>query len=57
MSLFLFLVLVAVVLGIIGFAVHGLFYLLIIGALVLLADLAYAAMRFRRGGRKHRVAR
>ena len=57
MSLFLFLVLVALVLGIIGFAVHGLFYLLIIGALVLLVDLAYAAMRFRRGGRRHRIAR
>ncbi|MEH0580728.1 hypothetical protein [Streptomyces sp. B21-108] len=57
MSLFLFLILVALVLGIIGFAVHGMFYLLIIGALVLLADLIYAAMRFRRGGRKHRLAR
>ncbi|MFI6564321.1 hypothetical protein [Streptomyces sp. NPDC050534] len=57
MSLFLFLVLVAVILGIIGVAAHGLFYLLIIGALVLLIALAYAAMRFRRGGRKHRVVR
>ncbi|WP_330284851.1 hypothetical protein [Streptomyces sp. NBC_00588] len=57
MSLFLFLVLVAVVLGIIGFAADGLFYLLIIGAVVLLVALAYAAVRFRRGGRKHRVAR
>ncbi|MFI6655389.1 hypothetical protein ACIBL8_07745 [Streptomyces sp. NPDC050523] len=57
MSLFLFLVLVAVILGVIGVAAHGLFYLLIIGALVLLIALAYAAMRFRRGGRKHRVVR
>ncbi|PTM87065.1 MULTISPECIES: hypothetical protein [unclassified Streptomyces] len=57
MSLFLFLVLAAVVLGIIGVAVHGLFYLLIIGAVVLLGALSYAALRFRRGGRKHRVAR
>ncbi|MFI5794998.1 hypothetical protein [Streptomyces sp. NPDC051677] len=57
MSLFLFLILVALVLGIIGFAAHGMFYLLIIGALVLLADLIYAAMRFRRGGRKHRLTR
>ncbi|MFD7933543.1 hypothetical protein ACFV4T_03225 [Streptomyces sp. NPDC059755] len=57
MSLFLFLILVALVLGIIGFAVHGLFYLLIIGVLVLLADLFYAGLRFRRGGRKHRIAR
>ncbi|MCL6670802.1 MULTISPECIES: hypothetical protein [Streptomyces] len=57
MSLFLFLVLVALVLGIIGFAAHGLFYLLIIGVVVLLADLAYVAVRFRRGGRRHRIAR
>ncbi|MFE0513948.1 hypothetical protein [Streptomyces sp. NPDC058964] len=54
MSLFLLLVIVAIVLGIIGFAVHGLFYLLIIGVVVLLADLVYGAMRFRRGGRRHR---
>ncbi|MFF7974267.1 hypothetical protein [Streptomyces sp. NPDC007905] len=57
MSLFLLLILVAIVLGIIGFAVHGLFYLLVIGAVVLVVDLVYAAMRFRRGGRKHRLAR
>ena len=57
MSLFLLLVLIALVLGIIGFAAHGLFYLLIIGVAVLLADLAYAAVRFRNGGRKHRIAR
>ncbi|MGW1068727.1 hypothetical protein ACWD4F_29940 [Streptomyces aureus] len=57
MSLFLFLLLVAVVLGIIGFAAHGLFYLLVIGCLVLLADLAYVGLRLRRGGRRHRVAR
>ncbi|MEV7687806.1 hypothetical protein ACFW1F_20075 [Streptomyces bungoensis] len=57
MSLFLLLILVAVVLGIIGVAVHGLFYLLIIGAVVLVADLVYAALRFRRGGRRHRIAR
>ncbi|MEU0785554.1 hypothetical protein ABZ341_28725 [Streptomyces sp. NPDC006173] len=57
MSLFLFLILAAVVLGIIGVAVHGLFYLLVIGCVVLLAALAYGAMRFRRGGRKQRIAR
>ncbi|MFD9389414.1 hypothetical protein ACFWBB_01325 [Streptomyces sp. NPDC060000] len=57
MSLFLFLILLALVMGIIGFAVHGLFYLLVIGAVVLLADLCYAAVRFRRGGRRHRIAR
>ncbi|WP_251096298.1 hypothetical protein [Streptomyces sp. Caat 7-52] len=57
MVLFLLLILVALVLGIIGFAAHGLFYLLVIGAVVLLIDLVYAAMRFRRGGRKHRIGR
>ncbi|WP_176741322.1 MULTISPECIES: hypothetical protein [unclassified Streptomyces] len=57
MSLFLFLILAALVLGIIGFAAHGLFYLLIIGAVVLLADLVYAGVRFRRGGRRHRLTR
>ncbi|MET7656034.1 MULTISPECIES: hypothetical protein [unclassified Streptomyces] len=57
MSLFLFLILIALVLGIIGFAAHGLFYLLIIGAVVLVADLCYATVRFRRGGRRHRIAR
>ncbi|WP_199833650.1 hypothetical protein [Streptomyces sp. NRRL B-3648] len=57
MSVFLFLILVAVVLGIIGVAVHGLFYLLVIGAVVLVLDLVYVGVRFRRGGRKHRVVR
>ena len=57
MSIFLLLVLIALVLGIIGFAAHGLFYLLIIGVAVLLADLAYSAVRFRNGGRRRRIAR
>ncbi|MEV5955213.1 hypothetical protein AB0M11_15825 [Streptomyces sp. NPDC051987] len=57
MSLFLLLILVAVVLGIVGFAVHGLFYLLIIGAVVLIADLVFAGSRLRRGGRHHHIAR
>ncbi|MFF8905451.1 hypothetical protein [Streptomyces olivaceoviridis] len=57
MSLFLFLILVAVVLGIIGFVVHGLTYLLVIGAVLLVLDLVFAAVRFRRGGRRHRVVR
>ncbi|MFF9765399.1 hypothetical protein ACF1GT_02035 [Streptomyces sp. NPDC014636] len=57
MTVFLLLILVALVLGIIGFAVHGLFYLLVIGAVVLLAALVFGATRFRRGGRKHRIAR
>ncbi|GGW14050.1 hypothetical protein [Streptomyces capoamus] len=57
MSLFLLLILVAVALGIIGVAVHGLFYLLVIGVVVLVLDLVYVAVRFRRGGRRHRVVR
>ncbi|MES4892386.1 hypothetical protein [Streptomyces sp. NPDC096012] len=57
MSVFLLLVLVALVLGIIGFAVHGLFYLLVIGAVVLVADLVYVALRLRRGRGARRVAR
>ncbi|WP_189710930.1 hypothetical protein [Streptomyces anandii] len=57
MSLFLFLLLVVVVLGIIGFAVHGLFYLLIIGAVVLLADLVLGIVRFGGRGNTHRVRR
>ncbi|WP_225828595.1 hypothetical protein [Streptomyces naphthomycinicus] len=57
MSVFLLLILVALILGIIGFAVHGLFYLLVIGAVVLVLALVYGAMRFRRGGKKHRVLR
>ncbi|MEU7083445.1 hypothetical protein [Streptomyces achromogenes] len=57
MSLFLFLILVAVVLGIIGFVVKGLFYLLVIGVVVLVLALVLAAVRFRRSGRKHRVPR
>ncbi|MEU6589695.1 hypothetical protein ABZ923_10795 [Streptomyces sp. NPDC046881] len=57
MTVFLFLILVAVALGIIGVAVHGLFYLLVIGVVVLVLDLVYAGVRFRRGGRKHRIVR
>ncbi|MET9452924.1 hypothetical protein [Streptomyces cinerochromogenes] len=57
MILFLLLVIVALILGIVGFAAHGLFYLLIIGAGVLVADLVYAVVRFSRGGHKHRIAR
>ncbi|MET8805230.1 hypothetical protein [Streptomyces sp. NPDC004546] len=57
MIVFLLLILAALILGIIGFAVHGLFFLLVIGAVVLVVDLVYAAMRFRRGGRKHRIVR
>jgi hypothetical protein len=52
MALFLFLLLVAVVLGLMGAVADGLFYLLIIGIVLVVADLAYIAVRWsRRSGR------
>lgn len=55
MSLFLLLILAAVVLGIIGVAVEGLFYLLIIGAGVLLVAVLLLGLRMgRRTGRSPR---
>ncbi|MFF3671338.1 hypothetical protein [Microtetraspora malaysiensis] len=50
MALFLILLLVAIVLGIIGVVVKGLFYLLTIGVVILVADLIFALVRFRPGG-------
>ncbi|MFB7664803.1 hypothetical protein ACFC1R_12760 [Kitasatospora sp. NPDC056138] len=52
MALFLFVVIVAIALGIIGVAVKGLFYLLVIGVVLLLADLVYAGARLARGRRQ-----
>ncbi|MFI5682535.1 hypothetical protein [Streptomyces sp. NPDC051636] len=57
MALFLFLILVAIVLGLIGVAVKGLFYLLIIGAVVLLADLVLFGVRWSRRSRRHHFVR
>jgi hypothetical protein len=51
MALFLFLILVAVALGIIGVVVKGLLYLLIIGIVVFLGSLLLGSLRLRRGGR------
>ncbi|MHB2023598.1 MAG: hypothetical protein ACYCO3_09760 [Mycobacteriales bacterium] len=51
MSLFLLLLLVAIALGIVGFVVKGLLFLLVIGAIVLLVDLLGFAYR---GGRRRR---
>jgi hypothetical protein len=48
MVLFLLVILAAVVLGIIGAAANGLFYLLLIGCLLLVADLVYGVARLRR---------
>ena len=56
MALFLFLILVAIVLGIIGAVVNGLFWLLIIGVLVFLLAFAVAA-RMMSAGRRQRPAR
>jgi hypothetical protein len=52
MALFLLLVLVAVALGIIGVVATGLFYLLIIGIVVLVVSLTFKAVRW-----SHRSAR
>jgi hypothetical protein len=45
---FLLLVIVAIVLGIVGVAAKGLLYLLIIGIVVFLGALTFAALRMRR---------
>ena len=48
LALFLFLVLVAIVLGLVGVVVKGLLYLLIIGIVVFLGALVLGALRMRR---------
>lgn len=52
MALFLALIIVAIGLGIAGWVVKGLFFLLIIGILVFLIDLVFGGIRIgrRRGG-------
>ena len=52
MALFLLVVIIAIVLGIVGFAVHGLLYLLVIGCVLLAADLVWGAMRWSRQHRR-----
>lgn len=54
MALFLLLVVVAIVLGIIGVVAKGLFYLLVIGVMVLLADFVLLGLRL---GRRRRLPR
>jgi hypothetical protein len=51
MALFLLLIIVAIALGIVGAVVKGLLYVLIIGVVVLLADLFLVGVRLRRSGR------
>jgi hypothetical protein len=55
MAIFLFLVLVAVVLGLVGVAVEGMMYLLIIGAVVLVADLIFFGAHLSRRTRRRSV--
>lgn len=54
-ALFLFLVIVAIVLGLIGWVVHGLGYLLIIGVVVLVVDIVLGLVRLARRSRRHRI--
>jgi hypothetical protein len=55
MVLFLLIVIAAIALGIVGVVVHGLFYLLIIGVVVFLADLVLGGILLgRRGSRTAR---
>ncbi|WP_181442327.1 hypothetical protein [Streptomyces tateyamensis] len=50
MALVFFLIIAAIVLGLVGVVAHGLLYLLFIGIAVLIIALALSAIRFRRGG-------
>ncbi len=55
MVLFLLLVIVAIALGIVGVALKGVFYLLIIGVVLAVADLIFLGTRL--GGRRRRPSR
>ncbi|MEV7519322.1 hypothetical protein [Streptomyces sp. NPDC091371] len=48
MTVFLALIIVALVLGLIGATADGLFYLLLIGIVVLVVDVVYLVVRMRR---------
>ncbi len=52
MALFLLLIIVAIALGIVGAVVKGLIYVLIIGVIVLLADIILVGVRLGRKGRR-----
>jgi len=56
MALFLFIIIVAIALGILGVVFKGLFWLLIIGLVLFLANLVFGGMRLgkRRGTRSPR---
>jgi hypothetical protein len=53
MALFLFIIIIAIALGILGVVLHGLFWLLIIGIVIFLANLVFGGIRLgkRRGTR------
>ncbi len=53
MVLFLLVMIVAIVLGIIGAVAKGLLYLLVIGAVLLVADLVYVGLRWSRRTSRH----
>ncbi|HUK72045.1 MAG TPA: hypothetical protein VLW50_25300 [Streptosporangiaceae bacterium] len=52
MALFLLLIIVAIALGIAGVVAKGLLYLLIIGVVILLADIILVGVRLRGSGRR-----
>ena len=56
MALFLFVIIIAIVLGILGIVLKGLFYLLIIAIVIFLINLIIGGMRLgkRRGTRRPR---
>ena len=54
MALFLLLIIAAIALGIVGVVVKGLFYLLLIGVLVVIIDLVVMGVRL---SRRRRVTR
>ncbi len=56
MALFLFIIIVAIALGILGVVLKGLFWLLIIGIVLFLVNLVFGGMRLgkRRGTRSPR---
>jgi membrane protein implicated in regulation of membrane protease activity len=55
-ALFLFVIIIAIVLGILGVVLKGLFYLLIIGIVIFVINLIISSMRYgkRRGTRRPR---
>ncbi|MFD3939740.1 hypothetical protein ACFWSF_32515 [Streptomyces sp. NPDC058611] len=57
MTLFLLLVIAAIVLGIIGAVAEGLFYLLLIGIVVFVAAMVYLVLHVRHSSRHRRTLR